>query len=233
MLAKKCLQEKCLQNANEMLAACRQNATTCRQNATTKCLQNADKMLQKEMLTNSKESSSSGSESEPSEDNLDIEELKQILPGQTINRRSSLCSKKTPCLNKPLHMPKAYPKKCEKCGEDEGVRHFCKANCPGPIKKVIGIRTYYNLAGKKVHDQATQTPPSFYEKVPKRRFMSSIGSAINEYESLANGSLHEEGFMSDTNAKSKNLQNFRIYKKEIEVRSENHKRVKSFLASAR
>ena len=135
-------------------------------------------------------SSSSGSESEPSEDNLDLDSLNKLIPQTAEPKKDSLCKKR---YERSLHLPRSRVlKKCEKCGESEVTGHACKNlnNSYSLRRKIVGLRTYYNICGKKVHDQSTQTPPSFYEKSPKKRYMSSLGplsidSNLSAYDDLA------------------------------------------------
>ncbi|OMJ82159.1 hypothetical protein SteCoe_17237 [Stentor coeruleus] len=146
-------------------------------------------MARKEVLHPDNNTSSSGSESEPSEDNLEFEELKGFFP---IHKTSLSLNKKKIETPKVFHNHRLrFPlKKCERCGEDDGGNHVCKNLLSySQIKRtVVGLRTYYNLAGKKVHDQATQTPPSFYEKNPRRRFLSSIGPLPMDNDSVGSSS---------------------------------------------
>lgn len=162
--------------------------------------------------------SSSGSDSEPSEDNLSFEDLKKLLPANVAKKKDKVMKKKPlPTRNFQAARQKLLPKKkCGKCGEDDGPGHVCKLPEPAPPppkKKVVGLRTYYNLAGKRVHDQATQTPPGLYPKLFNRRHGSTVGpltpdSGIEQ----SSGILNEDGFLSDTQGIK--LPNFRIHKKE-------------------
>lgn len=178
-------------------------------------------MLDKtEILHNGEENcSSSGSDSEPSEDNLDYNDLKNLLPvPMVVKKKPAQMPKKRIVFNKNLNLPKAkvaIKKKCQKCGEDEGPGHACKIEAPPPPKKkVIGIRTYYNLAGKRVHDQATQTPPGLYPKAFGRRHGSSFTPHTpDSFQDVSpNFSSNEDSYLSD----SQNLKppNFRIHRKE-------------------
>lgn len=150
-------------------------------------------LSKKENLLSNEENSSSGSESEPSEDNLDLDTLKNLVPQTAEARKDGFCKKR---YERSLHMPRHRSiKKCEKCGDNEVSGHFCKIlnNSCTLRRKIVGLRTYYNICGKKVHDQETQTPPSFYEKSPKKRYMSSLGplsidTGFSAYEDLADGS---------------------------------------------
>ena len=186
---------------------------------------NIDSILQEmmdkeEVLHNGEElnCSSSGSDSEPSEDNLCFEDLKKLLPVNVAKKKEKGTKKKTlPSRNFQVIRQKLLPKKkCGKCGEDEGVGHVCKPPEPAPPppkKKVVGLRTYYNLAGKRVHDQATQTPPGFYPKLFSRRHGSTIGPQTPDSGiDMSSGMSNEDGFLSDTQGIK--LPNFRIHKKE-------------------
>lgn len=164
--------------------------------------------------------SSSGSDSEPSEDNLDYEELKKLIPIAVPQKKKlSQLNKKKQIASKNINIPKykTLPKKkCPKCGEEETMGHICKnAEPPQPPKrKIIGLRTYYNLAGKRVHDQATQTPPALYPKLFTRRHGSAIAPQTPDSQDLSsNVSLNDDGFFSDT--QNVKLPNFRIHKREI------------------
>jgi hypothetical protein len=148
-------------------------------------------LLQKKDLLNENDGnfSSSGSESEPSEDNLDQDTLKILIPQSAGLKRETFCKKR---LDRSMCLPRHKSvKKCEKCGGEETTGHNCKFNnfsCSSR-RKIVGLRTYYNICGKKVHDQATQTPPSFYEKSPKKRYMSSLDplpldSTLSIYEEI-------------------------------------------------
>lgn len=133
-------------------------------------------LIERKDVFSSKDSnfSSSGSESEPSEDNLDQDELQSLIPSSAGLKRETFCKRRN---EKSLCLPRArLLKKCERCGENEVNGHVCKSvNLSfNTLRKVIGLRTYYNICGKKVHDQATQTPPSFYEKSPRKRYLSSL-----------------------------------------------------------
>ena len=179
-------------------------------------------MMEKdEVLHNGEENncSSSGSDSEPSEDNLDFEDLKKLLPANIVKKKEKISKKKPlPSRNFNMIRPKLLQKKkCQKCGEEEGPSHVCKPVEPAPPppkKKPIGLRTYYNLAGKRVHDQATQTPPGFYQKLLTRRHGSTVApqtpDSVNE---LSGNASNDDGFFSDTQGVK--LPNFRIHRKEV------------------
>ena len=179
-------------------------------------------MLEKEEILYNGEAniSSSGSDSEPSEDNLDYQELKSLIPA-AVKKKHNLVSKKKPSKNIYFPKPKIQPKKkCAKCGEEEVLGHVCKVfeAPPPPKKKVIGLRTYYNLAGKRVHDQATQTPPALYPKLFSRRHGSALApqtpESSNEFSvnASSNISSNEDGFLSDL--QNVKLPNFRIHRKD-------------------
>ena len=178
-------------------------------------------MLDKEEIlhTGEENCSSSGSDSEPSEDNLDYEDLKNLLPVVAQKKKPGVAQKKRIIFNKNIAIPRSKilppKKKCSKCGDDELPGHVCKTveAPPPPKKKIIGVKTYYNLAGKRVHDQATQTPISLYPKVFSRRNGSAFGpqtpDSLNELSS--NLSSNEEGLMNET--QNLRVPNFRIHRK--------------------
>lgn len=131
----------------------------------------------KELLTDNA-SDSSGSESDPSEDNLDPEEFNSICPVALTPKpkakpkpepaKSLSPSKKTRAeSNKSLTSHKDRIKiilKCKLCGEQEMPGHKCQVPKP-KLRPIMKPQTtnpqatlpYYNAAGKKVRDQATQT----------------------------------------------------------------------------
>jgi hypothetical protein len=120
--------------------------------------------------------SSDDSDSEPSEDNLDTSKLNKLVPKEPRIKHRSL--PKTTLRNreplKPqLKTPLKSLKKCPECREILMKNHVCSLPQPPPPvlppsssikRKIIGVKTYYNRFGKKVHDQITQTPASFYSK---------------------------------------------------------------------
>lgn len=150
-------------------------------------------MKDQELLHQGEDEESSGSDSGPSDDNLEPSELAQFVPA--IQKTSAPARGKKPLsktssrtiikpantISRPMPRPKA--KKCPDCGKDLLMNHRCVAK-PAPAEKqvkpasafvqkrpVIGVKTYYNLVGKRVHDQMTQTPASFYlnYKLTKQR----------------------------------------------------------------
>lgn len=129
-------------------------------------------MMEKEDILHNGENgdSSSGSDSDPSEDNLEIEELRNLIPisYSAPQKKKEKNSKKK--IKEVKSFTRRIPKqKCKKCGDEMLAGHICKVqDAPPPPKKApIGLRTYYNLSGKRVHDQATQTPLSLYPKAAK------------------------------------------------------------------
>jgi DNA-directed RNA polymerase subunit M/transcription elongation factor TFIIS len=187
---------------------------------------NVDNILQEmmdkeEVLHNGEENncSSSGSDSEPSEDNLNFEDLKKLLPSNVAKKKEKILKKKPlPGRNFQMIRPKLLPKKkCPKCGEEEVQNHICKSAEPAPPppkKKIVGLRTYYNLAGKRVHDQATQTPPNLYPKLFARRHGSTVAPQTPDSIADMSGNVsNDEGFLSDTQGVK--LPNFRIHRKEV------------------
>ena len=90
-----------------------------------------------------------------------------MLP-KGLNLKKKLPKKKPKLPSKIVRKTIKKPprRKCSKCGEDDLPGHECKKEDPVPIrKKPVGLRTYYNIAGKKVHDQQTQTPVEMYPKI--------------------------------------------------------------------
>ena len=156
-------------------------------------------LAKKESLHNGEgNASSSGSESEPSEDNLDFKELKDLIPAPNtefnfkkygVNRSFDLSRNKRNL------------RKCSRCNEDEVQGHVCRGmDAPSPRRKAVGIKTYYNIAGKRVHDQATQTPPSFYEKSPKKVYLTnSLEGTTEGVEGSRRSSACEPGYFSENN----------------------------------
>ena len=129
-----------------------------------------------ELLKDNNDNESSGSESDPSEDNLDPEEITTVYPvtltpkpkGEAKKQIPSSCSpKKRAGSNRSLTSQKERNKiiiKCKQCGEPEMPGHVCQKPKPKlrPIMKPQPVFNqssppYYNAAGKKVRDQATQT----------------------------------------------------------------------------
>ena len=125
------------------------------------------------LLEDNEDDTSSGSDSDPSEDNLDPEEITNIYPS-TLTPKPKLDEKKTSNSpkkraesNRSLTSQKERNKiviKCKLCGEQELSGHVCSKPKPKlrPIMKTQTPYThpsqpYYNAAGKKVRDQATQT----------------------------------------------------------------------------
>ena len=128
----------------------------------------------KDLLKDNENDSSSGSESDPSEDNLDPEEVNTVYPvtltpKPKVEEKKSAgnSNKKRAESNRSLTSQKERNKvvvKCKLCGEPEQPGHNCQKPKPKlrPIIKpqnAINLNTqpYYNAAGKKVRDQATQT----------------------------------------------------------------------------
>lgn len=126
--------------------------------------------------------SSDDSDSEPSEDNLEAEKLGKLLPKEPKPKQRSLPRPRVgPGMKKTspkfqLRTPTQMSRKCPECGEAMTLRHTCNPSQPAPpplhmppaalnlsyTRKSIGVRTYYNRFGKRVHDQSTQTPAAFY-----------------------------------------------------------------------
>lgn len=118
--------------------------------------------------------SSDDSDSEPSEDNLEVAKLNKLMPKEVRIKHRSLprANSKKRANMKPAAPLPVTAKKCLECGEIVSKLHTCNPPQPAPPaapppplpRKPIGVRTYYNKFGKKVHDQITQTPNSFYAK---------------------------------------------------------------------
>ena len=130
---------------------------------------------------------SSGSDSDPSEDNMDAEELEKYVPTKTKKEKVVKTPKKATRRVKRMNsapsakqrVAKGGPQRCSKCNEIWTRGHKCPEAEPPPpipkpsapkmnvqsryaITKTVGLNTYYNSAGKKVHDQATQTHNSVF-----------------------------------------------------------------------
>lgn len=140
----------------------------------------------KELLEDNAENESSGSDSDPSEDNLEPDEFAEILPVSI--RRKNIVEKKRPTTQKKRNIsirsfiqPNSKDKpedvkekevpliKCGNCNEMMTPGHVCPSPTQKPKPKLNNIsrlnnslfssfQPYYNAAGKKVRDQATQTP---------------------------------------------------------------------------
>lgn len=131
----------------------------------------------KELLKDNDEDCSSGSESDPSEDNLDPEEIISVYP-ITLTPKPKVLDKKKINLNnqkvraesnRSLTSQKERVKivaKCKICAEPELPGHVClKVKPKQPLRPIAKPQSsfnlvnqpYYNAAGKKVRDQATQT----------------------------------------------------------------------------
>lgn len=133
---------------------------------------------------------SSGSDSDPSEDNMDGDELANFVPikakvkkdkaksAKSLTRRKS--KRITSASSSKSRGPKHGPSRCSKCNEIWTRGHKCKDSEPPPpipkppaprmvvqsryaMTKTVGLSTYYNANGKKVHDQATQTHNSVFK----------------------------------------------------------------------
>ena len=133
-----------------------------------------------ELLEENDDDCSSGSESDPSEDNLDPEEICSVYPVTLAPKLKPSDKKKSTPIpnskaraqsNRSLTAQKERAKiilKCKQCGEPDLPGHICQKPKPKqqlkPIVKPSGTfnlinQPYYNAAGKKVRDQATQTNP--------------------------------------------------------------------------
>lgn len=162
-----------------------------------------DELKSNDDLLHNGEVDSSGSDSEPSEDNLEDEVMNKLLPiKQATSHR-----KKVPKSSSRKKLKMRYnfsAKKSEKPKEsgrryaeslDEDAAPSIKPKEPPSVpappppipkkKQLIGVRTYYNLSGKKVHDQSTQTPTSFYPKIAKIRAEKMFGSEHKGHSMMA------------------------------------------------
>ena len=126
-----------------------------------------------ELLVDNEDDTSSGSDSDPSEDNLNPEETSAVYPQPLTpkpkleEKKSNISAKKRTDSNRSLTSQKERNKtvqKCKMCGELELMGHVCvkpKAKLRPIVKSQPGysppMQAYYNAAGKKVRDQATQT----------------------------------------------------------------------------
>ena len=110
--------------------------------------------------------SSSGSDSDASNENAE----EPAEPSEGLPRSSTRLVLKLPgpsLRSKRSLIPKA--RKCSECGLDLNMGHVCPQRIvPSPTAESnklivpVGVKTYYTVQGKKVHDQLTQTKVSFY-----------------------------------------------------------------------
>ena len=128
------------------------------------------------------EDSTDGSDSSPSEDNLDEQELAKFVPVTIKRQKTDKRSRPRTISIRSLPLPRPRPFKedskevprCVKCGEAELPGHQCPRAVVKPVvrtssrlyTKQVGLNTYFNAAGKKVHDQATQTASSSFGVKP-------------------------------------------------------------------
>ncbi|CAG9336270.1 unnamed protein product [Blepharisma stoltei] len=159
----------------------------------------------KELLEDNEECDSSGSDSDPSEDNLEPEEYAEIMP---VNiRKKMMQDKKRPSSDKrrnvsirsfnpptskekPQETKEKEPEivKCANCGENMAPGHTCKSPAQKPKPRLSNLsrnnnlfsafQPYYNAAGKKVRDQATQTP--HYKKEEPRSSSNSQSLEVSK-----------------------------------------------------
>ena len=127
----------------------------------------------KELLVDNQDDTSSGSDSDPSEDNLNPDETLAVYPmaltpkPKLEEKKFNSSAKKRADSNRSLTSQKERTKtvqKCKMCGEQELPGHVCSKPKPKlrPLVKSLPVycppaQPYYNAAGKKVRDQATQT----------------------------------------------------------------------------
>lgn len=120
-------------------------------------------------------SDSSGSDSDPSDDNLEPNKLRKYVRAvkkpkavrtakpRKISRSESR-TKNEPVKRTVTSKPNLF-QKCGSCAEAISATHFCKTPAKGKVKAARTTGNsykmlpapYYNLAGRKVRDQATQT----------------------------------------------------------------------------
>ena len=166
----------------------------------------------KELLEQAGEEGASGSESSPSEDNLEPEELAKLLPAvprpkaerakrKLVRDPSAFRSRsfKEDAKNE-KEVKDTSPKKCSSCGLPQEPGHVCskpKALRPLPstfsrlYTKRVGLNTYISPSGKKVHDQATQTPRPTQQDARARSLPPSVASTRDSIASMRNT---REGF---------------------------------------
>jgi len=110
--------------------------------------------------------SSSGSDSDASNENAE----EPAEPSEGLPRSSTRLVLKLPgpsFRSKRSLLPKT--RKCSDCGLGMNMGHVCPQRIvPSPTAEsskqvvAVGVKTYYTVQGKKVHDQVTQTKVSFY-----------------------------------------------------------------------
>ena len=137
----------------------------------------------KALLENNGSGSSSGSDSDPSEDNLDPDEVISIYPltatpkPKAGDKRPNITKKRAES-KRSLTSQKERIKiilKCKNCLEPELPGHVCPKPKPKlrpiikpqPTYNNYSSLPYYNAAGIKVRDQATQTL-QIVQSVPKK-----------------------------------------------------------------
>ena len=140
-----------------------------------------------QLLVDPETGGSSGSDSDPSEDNMDADELEKYVPTKTKKEKVAKTPKKSTRKIKRINSAPSSkqrkttsgPQRCSKCNEIWTRNHKCPEAEPPPpptkppaprvpvqsryaLTKTVGLNTYYNSNGKKVHDQATQTHNSVF-----------------------------------------------------------------------
>jgi len=118
---------------------------------------------------------------------MDADELEKYVPTKNKKEKAKTPRKTTRRSSKRINsasssksrITKGGPQRCSKCNEIWTRGHKCPEAEPPPpipkppaprnnvqsryaITKSVGLNTYYNSAGKKVHDQATQTHNSVF-----------------------------------------------------------------------
>jgi hypothetical protein len=128
--------------------------------------------------------SSDDSDSAPSEDDLPIEEMLALLPRSETKRSIKLKTiDRVQSLNRGVRLPLSKNSdlmtesaKLSKMRRNDRATKVVRAISKSPpprqtpatpkptlIQVLVGVKTYYNSQGRKIHDQSSQTPPEFYK----------------------------------------------------------------------
>lgn len=151
-----------------------------------------EELLSNKELLQDNMSDSSGSESEPSEDNLPIKELEPIIKITSsikllqtrkknlkeIEKKSRSFSSKRDMSSKVFGVP-FRKNKCGLCGEALGLGHTCQKKVNISKMQAVNRRNsvaYISASGKRVRDQATQT----IKIEESKTFSPSEGLRINK-----------------------------------------------------
>jgi ribosomal protein L32 len=152
-----------------------------------KCIETGD--------ASDEEGGSSGSDSSPSEDNLDPEELSKLLPAVPISKAERTQRKVMPRQASAAQARRAKeetkaPAKCQSCLEPLLPNHICaKLRVLKPLSnpysrlytKRVGLNTYVSpVTGKTMHDQATQTPKPGTVLESRSRSLPTSGTSARE-----------------------------------------------------